>query len=222
MTVVRLNRQGRPDTRFAGDGIAMIALGRSGECNLTELALRPDGRILLAGRTRERHRGRRPALVQLRPNGSLDRSFGHRGLITVRSREEGFATSLALLPGGSVLLGGQIGSKVQPFLLAFDRHGRPNRVFNLRTARTLRRLPADERGSLDQILPAPKRIILTGGGRDPFRTLSPRGSLAGWTALEPGQKKQRRYLAGAALQGGRLVAIAGTYRDNGFDLRRYR
>jgi len=71
--VLRYLSNGTLDTSFNGTGV--WAVGRGHQDYARALALRPDGKILLAGT-----RWQAPvALVQLLPNGTLDTSFGTSG-----------------------------------------------------------------------------------------------------------------------------------------------
>lgn len=227
IALVRLDRHGRPEARFDGDGLAILALGQLGECNLAELKLRRDGRIVIAGRIRYGNRGPRPLLAQVRPDGSLDRSFGRGGFLTVTLPDQAVATSLALRRGGGVLLAGERGNREgrrQPFLLAFDRHGRPDRGFNRRTTAAPRRfLPRGPDVGPRQTLQAPGQILtFAAKRRKPLLAFSPRGAFAGSMQFEPGKKKPQRFPAAAALQGAKPIVAAQLGLFGGFVLRRYR
>jgi uncharacterized delta-60 repeat protein len=81
---LRLNRHGRPDRRFGGDGVVYMRATKSSQFGAevpfpgASALVLGGGDILLAGYYDELGL-RRPAIWALRPNGRLDRKFGHRG-----------------------------------------------------------------------------------------------------------------------------------------------
>ncbi len=108
-TVLRLDRQGTPDPTFGDDGKSrMIPLGSE------RIAVDAHGRILVAGSA-----GFGPctksgnqynlAIARLRPDGTLDPSFGDDGRVetgAVADVEDTFATGLAVGEDGSILVAG--------------------------------------------------------------------------------------------------------------------
>lgn len=87
--VVRLLPDGRLDRRFGRRGVRRFPFA---DPEQTAIGVQPDGEILVAGT--EYTTERLTALVRLRPDGSLDRSFGRRGV--VRSQR---GVVLAILAG---------------------------------------------------------------------------------------------------------------------------
>jgi uncharacterized delta-60 repeat protein len=223
IVLARYDQRGRLDRRFGNGGVAILALGRTGQCNMTQLELRPHGRIVIAGRVRERgSHGRRPALFQLRADGSPDPAFGRRGVAVADLGTEGVASSLALRRNGSIVVGGTQTrrGKTAPLLLRFGRNGALDRRF----ARRMRTgIPAaarrDEGIAPRQILATRKRIFTVAPYR-PVLAFSSRGSFLG-AALFGHRKKPRVSPIAGAMQAGRplLVGVAG--RGEGLVLRRY-
>ena len=80
MLVVRYTSSGRLDRSFGNGGTVVLSPG-AGTDVANDLRMRGGGRILVAGQS-----GSRGALVQLRPNGRLDPTFGHGGKCRVPSR----------------------------------------------------------------------------------------------------------------------------------------
>ncbi len=122
----RLTPGGLPDARF-GEG------GRSAEVPIDAelVAPAPGGGILLAGRAlagpcgHDRTPSGEPALVRLRPDGSLDPAFGRRGVLLAADLGllEGDVVGLAVTESGRIYLAG-LGS-----LLALTPDGTPDPGF---------------------------------------------------------------------------------------------
>ncbi len=101
MLVARLRRDGSLDPAFGRRGLRRVGFGDDDFA--FDMALRPDGRIVVAGRGGA---GQGMAVARLRPGGALDPAFGGDGRATVDfagSRD----TALGLgLRGGRVVLAG--------------------------------------------------------------------------------------------------------------------
>ena len=74
LAVVRLRRDGSLDRGFGRRGIRRLGFG--GDDFAFDLALRPDGGVVVAGRG---GRGQAMAVARLRPGGALDPAFGRGG-----------------------------------------------------------------------------------------------------------------------------------------------
>lgn len=94
-TVVRLTAGGDPDQRFAGTGTVKRSFGEGSEhgASVSDLAITPDGEILIAGEGAHatRHGGLRsvPKLELLTARGHADRSFGRRGVVSFLNVKSG-------------------------------------------------------------------------------------------------------------------------------------
>ena len=99
--VARLNSNGGLDATFGTGGRATIDFGGSEECY--SMALQPDGRIILAGRSDSNNF----AVARLNGDGSPDTSFGTGGLVTGNyGLSYGEWDSVALQADGKVVLSG--------------------------------------------------------------------------------------------------------------------
>lgn len=96
--VVRYNVDGSLDTTFSGDGKASFSMGNGGA---RDLAIQPDGKIVLAGSGNSNFRA-----IRLDPDGTADPSFGIRGKISISLGEVDFASGVAVMPNGKIVLGG--------------------------------------------------------------------------------------------------------------------
>jgi uncharacterized delta-60 repeat protein len=197
MLVMRLTPGGRLDPTFGAhrSGFATVAVGGIA----TALAIQPDGGTLLGGSNANRP-GRPFVVVRFTRHGTLDRTFGRRGmaqeLFWDPSAGSGAGLSLAPTRDGGVIASGHIdyiggtggasGGHGSAGVFRLTRRGRPLRSFGTRghvqiTFFTRARAPeswypcamtTDGRG----------RIVVTGGGgtrRSALLTarLTPRGVL---------------------------------------------
>jgi uncharacterized delta-60 repeat protein len=105
IAVLRYSSNGRLDRNF-GTGGAVIIDSRMGDDKATALALQPDGRIVVVGSV---FNGKDTDFMTLRllPDGTLDRSFGRKGMI-VEDFGSGNdqAYSVLLEPDGKIIVGG--------------------------------------------------------------------------------------------------------------------
>jgi uncharacterized delta-60 repeat protein len=125
LAVARYRADGRLDRTLAGDGIT-VTRAHPHWAGAVKVAVRRDGRIVLGAHG---HAGRRAgfALVQLRGNGSFDRSFGSRGISV---SEVGYGVhALALDSRGRIVTAGRTRS-LRDFVAArFLPNGRRDRTF---------------------------------------------------------------------------------------------
>lgn len=103
--VARLLEDGTLDSSFGTAGATMVDFG--GEDLARAVALQADGRIVVAGTTSV---GLDFAVARLRPNGSLDRSFGTGGMVTTHMGSNDTARQVLVLPSGGILVGGNAGT----------------------------------------------------------------------------------------------------------------
>lgn len=121
--VLRFLPDGRPDSSFSDDGLEEGPRDAS-------LALRPDGRLLVAGQLS----GADLALVQYLPDGSLDPAFSGDGVsLTSRPLSELSATDVALRPEGQILVVGRRSSATpfyRPLAASYDASGNLDTSFS--------------------------------------------------------------------------------------------
>lgn len=158
--LVRLTDRGRRDRSFGHDGIVLIGLGHKGKCSARVMKVLADGRILLAGSIRGGHapnERQTAAVIRLRPDGSLDRSFGKGGLVTIDGPGKTVITALGVGPKGEIVTGGRRikGESWTNFFARFSPSGRLDRAFGDRAGATFH-------GPVQRETP-PRQILIAGG-----------------------------------------------------------
>jgi uncharacterized delta-60 repeat protein len=120
--LARYKPDGELDTSFNGTGKVTTAIG-SLEDEAYALALRPDGKLVAAGHSRN---GSQTffALTRYNPNGSLDTSFNGTGKVTTAIGGYAEAHELALQPDGKLVAAG-VGDNGSHFAFALARYN-PN------------------------------------------------------------------------------------------------
>ena len=109
--VVRYNEDGSLDPTFGLGGMAVIEASIFLDFAM-DIALQPDGKILLAGRIFSGSTGSSSLLIRLLPNGELDNSFGTGGIVNPQfGGTDNNAESVALQQDGKILIGGHHGDR---------------------------------------------------------------------------------------------------------------
>jgi uncharacterized delta-60 repeat protein len=139
--ILGLKKDGRVDRHFGDHGYFMFPFGRKsvGEAEETlfapQMTEAPNGGLLLAASGSLPDGGFRVAALRLRPNGRVDRSYGHAGwaLGPVKGKAWTEAAGVTVLPGGVLAVATSfVGSGEEAWdfgVTAFDRHGRLDRRF---------------------------------------------------------------------------------------------
>jgi uncharacterized delta-60 repeat protein len=116
--VVRLTAAGLLDSRFGRAGRLVLQLGRGSAARpassaLHALALRPDGRVVVAGRGTDVAGGGQAVLARLTVGGALDATFGRAGIVRTQAgapikqrAPESSARAIAFTPDGRTLVTG--------------------------------------------------------------------------------------------------------------------
>jgi uncharacterized delta-60 repeat protein len=136
-----LKENGALDGHFGHHGYFVFPFGRKtgGEAELMlfapQLAEAPDGSLMLAASGNRSDGGFRVAALRLRPNGRVDRSYGHQGwaLGPVRGKAWTEAAGLTVLPGGVLAVATAfVGNSEEAWdfgVIAFGRDGHLDRRF---------------------------------------------------------------------------------------------
>jgi uncharacterized delta-60 repeat protein len=103
--VVRYLPNGNVDKTFSEDGKLTTAFGSGGYADAYDVAIQPDGRIVVAGSYAGDF-----ALARYLPNGELDPSFSGDGLVRSLLLDNHFewASCVYLLPSGKILVAGSV------------------------------------------------------------------------------------------------------------------
>lgn len=137
--VFRFTPNGSPDLSFGDAGHVSTTIGEFGRAKA--VAVQPDGRILVAGvgsgcRADEvcRTLGQAAAVFRYLPDGALDGSFGHDGVVTASFKGAATANAIALQPDGRILLAGSadlgdITPRPDFLLLRYLPDGEPDATF---------------------------------------------------------------------------------------------
>jgi uncharacterized delta-60 repeat protein len=107
--LVRLLPDGTPDDSFSGDGRASFDLADGGDDSAAAVAVRPDGRIVIAGTANDKF-----VVAQLLSGGTLDNDFADAGVAEFGFGidDNGRASDLALDAGGNAVVVGWADSDV--------------------------------------------------------------------------------------------------------------
>lgn len=106
LAITRLNGNGTLDSSFNATGILHVELGGYGG-NLKGLFVHPDGKILAGGVTAYGGNDDRFVLLQLKPNGEMDSSFGIHGIAMSFPPGGGFVHDMAMQSDGKIILAGR-------------------------------------------------------------------------------------------------------------------
>src|SRR5262249_31584128 len=96
---------GGPDSTFGSRGLVRTQIGAGS--SVSDVAVQRDRKIVVAGSTGGDYSTLETVLARYRPNGSLDRSFGHGGIVTTAlSPGADYANALALARDGKIVVAG--------------------------------------------------------------------------------------------------------------------
>jgi uncharacterized delta-60 repeat protein len=133
--LARLTRRGRLDRRFHRSGIVATSfMGGHCACSWGEGITRDrHGRLLVSGYLGKGTEGVAIAVARYLPDGELDRTFGRRGLATIRVRARTFGYGVAVQPNGSIVVAGSSSGprlRDESFtVVRFRSDGQPDRSF---------------------------------------------------------------------------------------------
>jgi uncharacterized delta-60 repeat protein len=107
--LARLRANGTLDRSFSSDGRVTIDFGHHLSDSVRGMALRRDGRIVLAGSSGKRDTAPRIAVAGLQPSGRLDHTFGAGGRrLTRPGPHGGYANAVVLQPNGRIVVAGRV------------------------------------------------------------------------------------------------------------------
>jgi uncharacterized delta-60 repeat protein len=130
--LLRLTRDGERDSSFGKDGVVTTQVGKNADIAYA-VAVQKDGKIVVAGNSVGASTGLDFALVRYEEDGSLDTSFGDKGIATTSfGKDSDTAYALLIQADGKIVLGGdslQTGSGVDFALARYDANGSLDTTF---------------------------------------------------------------------------------------------
>lgn len=164
--VMRLLPDGQPDPSFGVGGSADVDFGGR-YANGQAVALAGGGKILLAG-SRQTYaavgRGEiysSPVVARLRSDGSLDRSFGQKGVRVFGESGEIAVLDVAPTPDGGVVV--EVGNEIQVALLKLTRNGSVDTGFGKRGWLGIQQGRREKYGYHEELFVAPQVAVLPSG-----------------------------------------------------------
>jgi uncharacterized delta-60 repeat protein len=230
--VGRFSADGARDRAFGHAGVATLAFGFRHRCGAEAIAVQPDGRILVAGYVEAKSRRgteKRLAVMRLRADGTVDRSFGHGGIVSLGRGTEAIATALTVAPDGGIVVGGKFrtGKKVRELLLRLNSAGRFVKSFAAGgISSTLAPREADggraRNSTPSQILAWPGGyLVVRSGAVQPLVAYDRRGRLDARFAAGVVAAESRDFgRLAVALQGRRLVLVRDRRKPETFQVQR--
>jgi uncharacterized delta-60 repeat protein len=121
--VYRLNSDGLPDKGFGTDGVAV--LDSAGDEYAEDLAIQPDGRIVVAGSTST---GKDAAIYRLTAAGKPDNSFDNDGAVGINALGQDWAYGVEVQADGKIVIAGASRGSGQskPLLARLNENGSPD------------------------------------------------------------------------------------------------
>jgi uncharacterized delta-60 repeat protein len=103
---IALAASGDLDTTFSGDGKVTTDIRGGREDGVNEIALQPDGKIVVVGWRNNPATGNDFAVARYNPNGSLDTTFSGDGKLLTNFGADDFAEDVAIQSDGKIVAGG--------------------------------------------------------------------------------------------------------------------
>lgn len=182
--VARLNPDGSRDDSFGRNGVSVVSVASDGSDHINDLALLPDGKILVVGVVRVDEGDDRVASARLNPDGMLDRTFADSGVLVIRLADGeqkqntckslcGGASSIAVTPEGDYLIGAETPpdakvSEWRSWVIKLRPMGVADSSFGDAGKREVFRSEEDSTGTTRVVLP-PNGGIVVGGGSSVIR-----------------------------------------------------
>jgi uncharacterized delta-60 repeat protein len=131
-TILRYTSAGVLDTSFNGTGVVTRTFNGSSYDYAADLALQPDGKIVMVGSTAVGFEQQDIVLMRFNPDGSLDSAFNGTGILTVADPTlSETAGSVMILSDGKILISGSKNDGVKDnfLLMRFNSNGTTDTSF---------------------------------------------------------------------------------------------
>jgi uncharacterized delta-60 repeat protein len=109
--IARVTGAGALDMTFSGDGLRTVNVAPFSSQS-EAVAIDGDNRLVVAGTASASPNEFRPALVRLRPGGTLDPTFADGGVRTIETDAIGLAHDVLVLPRGRIVIAGEASTDV--------------------------------------------------------------------------------------------------------------
>jgi uncharacterized delta-60 repeat protein len=168
--VARLTKSGVLDGKFGSGGVTTFGISDTGTNDDlgTDVAVQPNGRIVVGGRTMGTSSSFDFLLLRLNGNGDKDKNFGDAGVATTHFAGTGdnAGRKLALQPDGKIVLVGpvDVGGSNQCGVARFNSDGTLDTTFGASTNGQVL-IPLGQ-GCLDVTLQADGKLVVTALDRD--------------------------------------------------------
>ncbi len=163
--IYRLLSGGKLDATFSGNGVQIINFGILRTEVAQDLAIQPDGRIVVAGYTCDNNRAHCDfALTRLRPNGPLDKTFGADGKQVTDLGGNEQAPAIALQADGKIVLAGRktVGTTINMALARYTPTGSLDKTFNRTGKKVINFLKGYEEANYDVLVQPDGKIVTMG------------------------------------------------------------
>ncbi len=165
-SIYRFNPDGTLDSGFGTGGIVTIGFGAGTRDVASDLALQPDGNIVVSGYTCDTKGNHCDfALARLLPSGSLDASFSSDGKqSTDFGWSDDYAPAMALAPNGKIVLAGRRITATNTLMAVarYKSNGALDLTFNSTGKKSFSFLSGYKSGVSDLLVLPDGRILLAG------------------------------------------------------------
>jgi len=121
--LTRFDKDGNLDPTFDGDGVVLTDFA-TGDDIATSIAVRPDGKIIVAGYTSVGGGSRQIAVARYNADGTLDNTFDSDGKITTAVGTDDVAMGVAQIAGKTYVVGSSFtGSHYDFSVVAYNDNG---------------------------------------------------------------------------------------------------
>ena len=135
--ILRYNTNGTLDNGFDGNGLAAPNISGFSDEHSYDMALQPDGKIVMVGTTAptvtiNQNLPTDLAIMRFNPDGSLDPTFNGTGILVVRFNQVSeSANAVVIQPDGKILIGGFLNNFVKNdyLLMRFQSNGMLDSTF---------------------------------------------------------------------------------------------
>jgi uncharacterized delta-60 repeat protein len=164
--IYRLLPDGSLDTTFSSDGVMLINFGPSHSDVAQDLAIQPDGKIVVAGYTCDDKRNHCDfALARLwRANGALDKTFSTDGKQTTNFGGEEQAPAIALQADGKIVIAGRkaVGTAINMAIARYAKDGNLDPTFNGTGKKVIDFMNGFEEANYDVLVQPDGKIVTLG------------------------------------------------------------